>query len=153
MQLWRDGVVINLRKTTAWGYRDERKRSRGVPGSALRSGQRCALPGAALVQDDSRVCRTTIDTNRRVLTEPHTDPLFLAPDYGAGQMRSIGLNDEREAFGDADGARDIECGTGIGEVANRAVDRAAAELDRSGLEHTMPRSVPPFVHARIYTQS
>ncbi|MGY4413987.1 hypothetical protein ACVWW4_005723 [Bradyrhizobium sp. LB7.1] len=48
--------------------------------------------------------------------------------------------------GDADGAGGVERGAGTGQVADGAVDRAAAELDRPGLQHAMPCLVASFVH-------
>src|SRR5207244_5231985 len=73
--------------------------------------------------------------------------LFLAPDHGAGEMCSVGLDEQAEMVGDADGTADVERGAGTGQVADGAVDRAAAaELDRSGLEYAMPCLVAPLVH-------
>src|SRR5262249_36577318 len=84
----------------------------------------------------------------RASVELHADALFLAPDHPAGQLRSIGLEEQGEIFRDADRARDLEGGAGFGEIADRAVDRAAAELDRSALQHAMSGSVPPIlIHA------
>lgn len=49
----------------------------------------------------------------------------------------FGENGEIELIGNADGTGNLEGGTVHREVAIRAVDRAAAKLDGSGLQHTM----------------
>src|SRR4029077_11184518 len=80
----------------------------------------------------------------RLWIEGDPDPLFLAPDNTAGHVRAIG--DERELRGDSERARDIEGCAGGGEIADRAVDCTAAELDRSGLQDPMPGGYPVLIH-------
>jgi hypothetical protein len=84
-----------------------------------------------------------------LLIEGHADPLFLAPDHAAGQM--ISIRHQGELRGDSERAADIQGRAGGGDIAYRAIDRAAAELDRSGLQHTMSGCNPVLVHrSEIY---
>ena len=63
-------------------------------------------------------------------------------------MRSFGLDEQGEMFGDAERAGNVECCTGVGKIAHGAVDRAAAELNGSGFQHTVPGFVASLVHSR-----
>jgi hypothetical protein len=78
--------------------------------------------------------------------EGDADPSFPAPDDVTGPLQWMGWNDERKAVGDEKRGYDFERGAGLGEVANRAVDRAAAERDRSGLEDAVTRSNSMLIH-------
>jgi hypothetical protein len=78
--------------------------------------------------------------------EGHTDPRFPAPDDVARHLQPLGPEDQREIFGDADRAGYLErCSDGR-QVANHAIDRATAELDRSGLQNATTWKGPLFVH-------
>lgn len=50
----------------------------------------------------------------------------------------FGNDDKVEPIGNADRTHDVKGGATLRPIANGAVDRAAAELDRSGLQDTMP---------------
>jgi hypothetical protein len=81
--------------------------------------------------------------------EGHADPLFPAPDDVAGQVQPVGLEDQREIVGDAHRAGYLERRSDVRHVANHAIDRAAAELDRSGLQDTMAWEGPLFAHEGV----
>src|SRR3954454_24905773 len=152
---WRRGE----RATTRWnadGRTNLHSSSRRTPGpiatrlNFAKTGS-CVVPTCALSINHAvwvpAFAGTTVEIADRPSPEPHPDSLFLAPDHGAGEMCSVGLDEQAEMVGDADGTADVECGAGIGQVADSAVDRAAAaELDRSGLQHAMPCLVAPLVH-------
>ena len=57
-----------------------------------------------------------------------------------------------ELRGDSERAGDIKSSAGGGDIADRAVDRAAAELDRSGLQHPLSGCNPLLVHRAIILQ-
>jgi hypothetical protein len=86
---------------------------------------------------------------RGVSIEGYADPLFPAPDDVAGQVQPVGLEDQREIVGDAHGAGYVERRSDVRHVANHAIDRAAAELDGSGLQDTMSREGPLFAHEGV----
>src|SRR3984893_17168213 len=73
-------------------------------------------------------------------------PSFPAPDDVTRPLQWMGWNDERKALGDEKRGYDFERGASLGEVANRAIDRAAAERDRSGLEDAVTRSNSMLIH-------
>ena len=73
-------------------------------------------------------------------------PSFPAPDDVTRPLQWMGWNDERKALGDEKRGYDFERGASLGEVANRAIDRAAAERDRSGLEDAVTRSHSMLIH-------
>jgi hypothetical protein len=56
---------------------------------------------------------------------------LIAPEHLAGEMRSVARNCQGECCRDADRGRDIERRAVRREVADGAIDCAAAELDRS----------------------
>jgi hypothetical protein len=64
----------------------------------------------------------------------------------AGHMQAIGGQNQRESVRDADGAGHVKRRSGVRQIANDAVDCAAAELDRSGLQYAMSRRGPGFAH-------
>jgi len=78
--------------------------------------------------------------------ERDADPSFPAPDDVTRPLQWMGWNDERKAVGDEKGGYDFERGAGLGDVANRAIDRAAAERDGSGLENAVTRSNSMLIH-------
>src|SRR5450631_2262063 len=78
--------------------------------------------------------------------EDHADPLFPAPDDVAGQVLPVGPEHQREFIGDAHRAGHLERRPDIRHVANHAIDPAAAELDRSGLQDAMTREDSLFIH-------
>ncbi len=84
------------------------------------------------------------------LFEHDADALLFAPDDAAGQMTAVGH--EREVRRDSDRARDVERGTGGGDVANRAIDRAAAELDGPAFQDPLSVCNPVFVHRIVLLQ-
>ena len=55
------------------------------------------------------------------------DPLLFSPDHAARQMALIGLDHQRETVGDADRGAHLERGAGFREIADRAIDCAAAK--------------------------
>ena len=57
-----------------------------------------------------------------------------------------GQNVQRDLVGDAARARDVEPGSKIGNIANRAIDRGAVELNRSSLEHSLSWCCTSFFH-------
>jgi len=52
-------------------------------------------------------------------------------------MNVFGHKDQIEPLRNADGADHLKRGSVLGQVANSAIDRAAAELDGSGFQDTM----------------
>ena len=58
----------------------------------------------------------------------------------------MGWNDQRKSVGDEQRGYHFERGAGLGDVANRAIDRAAAERDRSGLEDAVTRCNSMLIH-------
>jgi hypothetical protein len=78
--------------------------------------------------------------------ERDAHPSFPAPDDVTRPLQWMGWNDERKALGDEKRGYDFERGASLGEVANRAIDRAAAERDRSGLEDAVTRSNSLLIH-------
>ena len=59
------------------------------------------------------------------------DPRLLAPDDPARDLDVIGIDQKREAFGNAHGRRYVERSTGLGEVSDRTIDRTASKRDLS----------------------
>jgi hypothetical protein len=80
------------------------------------------------------------------LIEGDTDPLFLAPDDTTGQM--IALRHQGELSRDSKRADDIEGRSGGGDIAHRAIDRAATELDLSGFQNPLPVRNPVLIFHR-----
>jgi hypothetical protein len=78
------------------------------------------------------------------LIEGDADPLFLPPDDATGQV--IAVRHQRELRGDPDRACDLKGGTRGGDIADRATDCAAAELDRTGLQDPLPGRNPVLFH-------
>src|ERR1700732_3484493 len=79
-----------------------------------------------------------------LLIEGDADPLYLAPDDVAGQR--IALRHQGELGRDSNRAGDIEGRPGGGDVANGAINRAAAELDLSGFQDPLSVCNPVLIH-------
>jgi hypothetical protein len=77
----------------------------------------------------------------------HADASLLAPDDVALLTRIAGQHIQRDFVWDARGAGNFERRSHRGYVANRAVDSPAVELDRSGLENTLPPVGSSLLHA------
>jgi hypothetical protein len=77
----------------------------------------------------------------------HADPPLLAPDDVALLTRIAGRYIQRDFVWDARGASNFERGSRRGYVANGAIDSPAVELDRSGLENTLPLVGSSLLHA------
>ena len=71
--------------------------------------------------------------------ERDSDPLLFTPDDTTRPMNVFGQNDKVEPLRNADGTDNLEGSSARGKVANSAIDRTAAELDGSGLQHAMTR--------------
>ena len=69
------------------------------------------------------------------LLEGHADSALFAPDDAAWPLQLVGLHSEGEAVGNKERGYDFKRCAGLRDVANSAVNRAAAELDRSGLQY------------------
>jgi hypothetical protein len=80
------------------------------------------------------------------LTEGDADPAFLAPHDVAGQMQPVARHGQHEPIGNSDLIGHLECGARGGEVADQAIDRAAAEPDCSGFQDAMTRCSSIFGH-------
>jgi hypothetical protein len=80
------------------------------------------------------------------LAECYPDATLLAPNDMAAQMQPIGRHNQRKLFGDTGLAGYLQRRAGAGQVADDAIDGAAAELDRSGFQDAMARCVPGFGH-------
>jgi hypothetical protein len=75
--------------------------------------------------------RTRTGTGGLNRPERDADTALLAPRDMAGQMQSIARYNQYETLGDPDLVGYLQRGTGRGQVANQAINGAAAELDRS----------------------
>ena len=75
-----------------------------------------------------------------------TNPFFLRPNDVARDMTPVPSQDERELLGDSGRAGHVERGSGIRHVANSTINAGTAELNRSGLQYTVPRRDSLFVH-------
>ena len=68
--------------------------------------------------------------------EHNPDPALSAPDNAARPAETIGWNDQGELVGNEERCDDLKGGAGLRNVADGAVNHAAAETDRSGFQHT-----------------
>jgi len=84
------------------------------------------------------------------LGECHADPLFCAPDDMTGLVDPVCDEHQREMCGDANRAADVQGRPDIRHIANHAVDSAAVELDRCGLQHAVPCGGPFLRHEAGY---
>jgi hypothetical protein len=87
----------------------------------------------------------------RLLIEGDADSLFFAPNDPAGQM--IAPGHQGELLGDSERAGDLQGRTGRRDVADGAIDRAAAELDLSGFEDPLSVCNPVLVHRIVMLQN
>jgi hypothetical protein len=84
------------------------------------------------------------------LIERDADPLFFAPDHMTGHVKPVSREHQREVFGDANRAGDVQRRPGIRHIADHAIDGAAAELDGPGLQYAMTCDVPLLGHEARY---
>jgi hypothetical protein len=80
------------------------------------------------------------------LTEGDADPALPAPHDVAGQMQPVAGHGQYEPIGNSDLIGHLECRARGGEVADQAIDRAAAEPDCSGFQDAMTRCSSIFGH-------
>jgi hypothetical protein len=73
----------------------------------------------------------------RELLEPNADSVRFAPDHLAGLQGAVRQKDQRETIGNADRTGNVQSRAGLRPISDDAVDCAAAELDRSGLQEAM----------------
>jgi hypothetical protein len=65
---------------------------------------------------------------------------FCFPPHNvAGHMVSVRRQDQGKMLRDSNWASHVEHCTGIRQIANHAIDRAAVELNRSGPQHAITR--------------
>src|SRR5262245_12982453 len=74
------------------------------------------------------------------------DPRLLVPDDAARHMDVIRFDHQREMFGNADRGTHLEGGAGFGEIANGAVDSAAAKRNPARLQQAPPWCRSVLVH-------
>ena len=80
------------------------------------------------------------------LGECYADPSFLAPNDMTMLTRLAGQDVQRDLVGNAQRAWDVQrCAIGR-EIAYRAVDLAAVELNRCRFENPLPWDRASFVH-------
>ena len=65
--------------------------------------------------------------NRTPSVERHAHPFFLAPDDVTRRLQLLALNDRRETIQNEKRGYDFQRGHGLRKVANRAINRTAAE--------------------------
>jgi hypothetical protein len=80
------------------------------------------------------------------LGECHADPRLPAPDNEAMLALLAGDNIQCDFVGYAYGARHVQRRSGLGHVADGAIDPAAVELNRSGLEDPLPLCCASLFH-------
>jgi hypothetical protein len=80
------------------------------------------------------------------LVELDSNTVLFSPNDVAGDMLPVGGQHQGEVIGNTDRAVDVQRGADVRYLANGAVTGAAAELDRSGLQYTVPRRSPLFIH-------
>ncbi len=78
--------------------------------------------------------------------ERHAHPFFLAPDDVTWPLQLLALNDRRETIRNEKRGYDFQRGPGLRKVANRAINRTAAERDGSGFQDAMARSSSMLIH-------
>jgi hypothetical protein len=84
---------------------------------------------------------------RRVaLLEGDADSLVLTPDHPARLAPPLARHRQHEAIRKPERAIDFDRGAGSGEIADRAGDGLAAELDCSGFQHAVAGRSAVFVH-------
>jgi hypothetical protein len=83
---------------------------------------------------------------RAPLYECHADPRLPAPDNEAMLALLAGDNIQCDFVVYAYGARHVQRRSGLGHVADGAIDPAAVELNRSGLEDPLPLCCASLFH-------
>jgi hypothetical protein len=78
--------------------------------------------------------------NAETLIKRHAYPFFFAPYDVARQMRTV--SDQSEMLRDSDGTAYFQGSAAGRDIADRASDCAAVELDRSGFQDAVPRGSP-----------
>ena len=76
-----------------------------------------------------------------------TNPMLLAPDNAAILTRMAAEDFKRELVGNTYGGRHFKRCPDRGDVSNGAIDSAAIELNRSGLENPLPYCCAPLFHS------
>src|ERR1022692_691649 len=82
----------------------------------------------------------------RLRIEGDPDTPILAPGDMTGAFQMVGRHDQDKAVWDEERGHDFKRGPGLRKIAHGAVDRAAAERDRSGLQDTPTRCNPVLIH-------
>src|ERR1700753_2423759 len=82
----------------------------------------------------------------RLIVERHAEAFFFAPDDMAAPGAAVRGYGEHEAVRKPDRALDLDRSTRRRDIADHAIDLAAAELDRPGFQDTVARGSPSFVH-------
>ena len=82
----------------------------------------------------------------QALLEDNADPLVLAPHHPAWLAPAFARHRQHEAIRKLERAVDFDRCAGRREVADRARDGLAAELDGSGLQHAVAGRDAVFVH-------
>jgi hypothetical protein len=78
------------------------------------------------------------------LLERDADPFFLHPHNAAWHVASIRRQDQDEVLGDSNWAYYVEHCAGTRQIANHAIGRAVAELNRSSPQYAMATGRPLF---------
>jgi hypothetical protein len=81
--------------------------------------------------------------------ERNPNPAFPAPDDAARPAETVGLNDQGEPVRNEERGDDLKGSAGVRDIADRAVNDAAAEADRARLKHTAPPCYSVFVAHRL----
>ena len=84
-----------------------------------------------------------------VLIEPDADPFFATPNDVTWPFQLLGWHKQREAVRDKQRSNDFQRRSGLRNVPNSAVNWAAAELNRSGLQYALTRCDPLFLHEAL----
>src|SRR5688572_20854847 len=75
------------------------------------------------------------------------DPLLFSPDDATRKMAVVGVDHQREAFGNAERGSHLERGTRFGKIADRAIDGgAAAKRNPARLQQPPPWCCSVLVH-------
>jgi hypothetical protein len=64
-----------------------------------------------------------------ILMERDANATFLPPDHGARMYLLLGQNDEGKLVGNSAMRPNVQCGAGIGQIADNAADGHVAEPD------------------------
>jgi hypothetical protein len=99
--------------------------------------------------DGSDVARCNKPGMQGRLAERYPDATLLAPHDMAAQMQFFAGHNERKLFGDAGLVGYLQRRAGAGQVADHAIDRAAAELNRSGSQDAVAGCLPGFGHTMM----